>query len=151
MMSLIRWDPFSNMATLQERINRLFEDAFPRTADDDEDLSASAAWRPYADIFETESGVTILVDLPGVDKENVSVEVKENILSIKGNRTCEEGADESQYYRRERRFGSFQRSFGMRGTISPEKIKASFKNGVLKIELAKPEEDKPRQVSVNID
>lgn len=150
-MSLIRWDPFSNIATLQDRINRLFEDAFPRTVDDDEELSAGAAWRPYADIFETESGVTILVDLPGVDKEDVTVEVKENILSITGSRTCEEAVGEDKYYRRERSFGSFKRSFGMRGTIAPEKIKASFKNGVLKIELARPQEEKPRQVSVQID
>jgi HSP20 family protein len=150
-MSLIRWDPFSNIATLQDRINRLFEDAFPRAADDEEDLSAGVAWRPYTDIFETEAGVTILVDLPGVEKEDVSVEVKENILTIKGNRTFKEAVDESKYYRRERSYGSFQRSFGMRGTIAPEKIKASFKNGVLKIELAKPQEEKPRQVSVDID
>jgi HSP20 family protein len=150
-MSLIRWDPFSNIATLQDRINRLFDDAFPRTAGDDDELSAGTAWRPYADIFETESGVTILMDLPGVDKENVSVEVKENILSITGSRACEEEVDESKYYRRERSVGSFKRSFGMRGTIAPDKIKASFKNGVLKIELAKPLEEKPRQVSVQID
>jgi HSP20 family protein len=150
-MSLIGWDPFSNIATLQDRINRLFEDAFPRTADDDEDLSAGAVWRPYTDIFETESGVTLLMDLPGVEKEDVSVEVKENILSISGSRTCKEDADESNYYRRERSYGSFKRSFGMRGAIAPEKIKASFKNGVLKIELTKPQDEKPRQVSVKID
>jgi HSP20 family protein len=150
-MSLIRWDPFSNIATLQDRINRLFEDAFPRTVDDDEDLSASAAWRPYADIFETDSGVTILMDLPGVEKEDVSVEVKENILSITGSRTCEAAVDDNQYYRRERSTGSFKRSFGMRGAVAPDKIRASFKNGVLRIELEKPLEEKPRQVSVKID
>jgi HSP20 family protein len=150
-MSLIRWDPFSNIATLQDRINRLFEDAFPRTGDEDDDLDAGAVWRPHADIFETESGVTILVDLPGVEKEDVTVEVKENILAISGNRTVEETVDESRYYRRERSYGTFRRSFGMRGAIAPEKIKASFKNGVLKIELARPLEEKPRQVSVQID
>jgi HSP20 family protein len=149
-MSLIRWDPFSNIATLQDRINRLFEDAFPR-ADDEEDLSAGAVWRPYADIFETDSGVTILMDLPGVEKEDVSVEVKENILSITGSRTCEAAVDDNQYYRRERSTGSFKRSFGMRGAVAPDKIRASFKNGVLRIELEKPLEEKPRQVSVKID
>ena len=80
-MSMVRWDPFKNIFTLQDRINRLFEDAFPRAADDTEDLPAYA-WRPQADIFETESGVTILLDLPGVDKKDVSVEVKENILRL---------------------------------------------------------------------
>ena len=149
-MSLVRWDPFKNIVTLQDRINRLFEDAFPRAADDAEDLPAYA-WRPLADIFETESGVAILLDLPGVDKKDVSVEVKENILTITGNRDNEKDVDDSSYYRRERTCGAFQRSFAVRGTIAPDKIKASFKNGVLKIELARPEEEKPRQVSVNID
>jgi HSP20 family protein len=149
-MSLVRWDPFKNIVTLQDRINRLFEDAFPRATEEAEDLPAYA-WRPLADIFETESGVTILLDLPGVDKENVSVEVKENILTITGNRSVEKDVDDSSYYRRERTCGSFQRSFAMRSAIAPDKIKASFKSGVLKIELTKPEEEKPRQVSVNID
>jgi HSP20 family protein len=149
-MSLVRWDPFKNIVTLQDRINRLFEDAFPRAGDDAEDLPAFA-WRPLADIFETASGVTILLDLPGVDKTDVSVEVKENILTIKGDRAVEKGVDDSSYYRRERTGGNFQRSFAMRGTIAPDKIKATFKNGVLRIELARPEEEKPRHVSVNID
>jgi HSP20 family protein len=149
-MSLVRWDPFKNIATLQDRINRLFEDAFPRAADDDEDLPA-CAWRPLVDIFETESGVAILVDLPGVSKEDVSVEVKENVLTIKGDRVATEIVDEQNYYRRERICGNFQRSFAMRGVVAPDKIKASFKNGVLKIELPKPVEEKPRQVTVNID
>ncbi len=149
-MSLVRWDPFRNIFTLQDRINRLFEDAFPRAANDAEDLPAFA-WRPLADIFETESGVTILLDLPGVDKTDVCVEVKENILIIKGDRAVEKDVDDSSYYRRERACGSFQRSFAMRGTIAPDNIKATFKNGVLKIELAKPEEEKPKQVSVNIN
>jgi HSP20 family protein len=149
-MSLVRWDPFKNIATLQDRINRLFEDAFPRAADDDEDMPA-CAWRPLVDIFETESGVAILVDLPGVSKEDVSVEVKENVLTIKGDRVATEIVDEQNYYRRERICGNFQRSFAMRGVVAPDKIKASFKNGVLKIELPKPVEEKPRQVTVNID
>ena len=149
MMSIIKWDPFRNIVTLQDRINRLFEDAFPRTADDTEDLPA-CAWRPLADIFETESGITILLDLPGVEKKDVSVEVKENVLSISGERSGEIVVDDSKYFRRERNCGTFQRSFAMRGAIAPDKIKAMFKNGVLKIELAKPEEDKPKQVTVNI-
>ncbi len=149
-MSLVRWDPFKNIATLQDRINRLFEDAFPRGADDDEDLSV-CAWRPLVDIFDTESGVTILMDLPGVGKEDVSVEVKENILTIKGDRSAEQVEDDNRYYRRERICGSFHRSFAMRGVIAPDSIKATFKNGVLKIELPRPEEEKPRQVTVSID
>ena len=148
-MSLVRWDPFRNIATLQDRINRLFDDAFPRPAGSDEDLVC--AWRPLVDIFETENGIVIQVDLPGVTKEDVSVEVKENVLTIQGERKIETQASDDQYYRRERSCGTFQRSFTMRSIIAPDKIKASFKNGVLKIEIPKPEEEKPRQVSVNIE
>jgi HSP20 family protein len=149
-MSLVRWDPLSNIATLQDRINRLFDDAFPKSSEGDEDLSAWA-WRPMVDIFETEAGATIKVDLPGMEKTDVSVEVKENILTIKGDRKTETAVKEDQYYRRERPSGSFQRSFAMRTMIAPDRIKASFKNGVLTIDIPKPEREKPRQVSVNID
>lgn len=149
-MPLVRWDPFRNMATLQDRINRLFEDAFPRNAEGDEDLSASA-WQPAVDIFETENGVTLQVDLPGVNKADVSVEVKENVLTIKGDRKPDPAVADDLYYRRERTFGTFQRSFATQAIIYPDKIKATFKNGVLKIEVPKPQVIKPKQVSVNID
>lgn len=149
-MSMVKWDPFANIATLQGRINRLFEDAFPRGKEEDEDLSAYA-WRPPVDIYDTETGVTIEIDLPGVKKEEVSVEVKENILTIRGDRTPEQVVQEKKYYRRERIYGSFHRSFAMRGVVTPESIKATFKNGVLKIELPRPEQEKPKQVSVSID
>ena len=149
-MSLVRWDPFRNMATLQDRINRLFEDAFPRAAEGDEDLSSSA-WHPLVDIFETEQGLSIQVDLPGVEKADVSVEVKENVLTIRGERKLDQTVADDRYYRRERAFGAFQRSFATQALISPGDIKATFKNGVLKIEIPKPQEVKPKQVSVNID
>ncbi len=149
-MSMVRWDPFRNMATLQDRINRLFDDAFPRTADGDEDLSSSG-WHPLVDIFDTEEGVAIHVDLPGVNKEDVSVEVKENVLTIRGDRKADHTMADDRYYRKERPFGAFQRSFATHTVISPADIKATFKNGVLKIEIPKPQEVKPKQVSVDID
>ena len=149
-MSLVRWDPFRNMATLQDRINRLFDDAFPGTPGGDEDLTASA-WHPQVDIFDTEQGVAIHVDLPGVSKEDVGVEVKENVLTIRGERKADEMVDDDSYYRRERSFGTFQRSFATHAVIAPSDIKATFKNGVLKIEIPKPQEIKPKQVSVDIE
>ncbi len=149
-MSLVRWDPFRNIATLQGRINRLFEDAFPRTTESDEDMSA-CAWRPLVDIFETQEGLVIKVDLPGVTKEDVSVEVKDNILTIQGQRLEESQALDEQYYRRERGCGTFQRSFTLRSAIAPDQIKASFKTGVLSIKIPHPEEENPKQVTVNID
>ncbi len=146
-MTIIRWDPFKNITTLQDRINRLFEDAFPQpqTADD------LCAWRPLVDIYETENGVVIQADLPGVSREEVSLEVKENILILKGERLGDAEAKEEQYYRRERGIGTFHRAFTLRHSIAPETIKASMKNGVLKIEVPKPEQEKPHQVRVTIE
>jgi HSP20 family protein len=139
------------MATLQDRINRLFNDAFPRSAEAGENLAASA-WHPPVDIYETEEGVSIQVDLPGVSKKDVSLEVKENILTIKGERKIDRApVSEDHYYRKERIFGAFQRSFAMDKAIAPDTIKATFKNGVLKIELPKPNEAKPRHISVKIE
>lgn len=149
-MTMVRWDPLRNIATLQDRINRLFDDAFPRGGDEEEDLSV-CAWRPPVDIFETDEGVAVQVDLPGVKKDDVSVEVKNNLLTIQGVREVETDISEERYYRRERTCGTFQRSFALRNPIAPDSIKASFKNGVLTIQIPKPEEDRPRKISVNIE
>lgn len=148
-MAIVRWDPFRNMNTLQDRVNRLFEDAFPRSAEYDQDMVC--AWRPMVDIYETEAGIVIQADLPGVEKEHVSVEVKDNILTIQGERRDDSAAGGENYYRRERTCGSFQRSFTLRSAITPDLIKASFKNGVLKVEIPKPEEEKTKQVTVTIE
>jgi len=149
-MAIIRWDPFRNVATLQDRINRLFEDSFPRSRDIDEDISM-CEWKPSVDIYETEEGIIIKAELPGVNKEDVSVEVKNNILTLKGERFVDKEIDEDKYYRRERCFGTFHRTFTLQNTVLPDKIKAKFRNGVLEIEVPKPEEEKPRQISVNVE
>ncbi len=149
-MAIIRWDPFRNVATLQDRINRLFEDSFPRSRDIDEDISM-CEWKPLVDIYETEEGIVIKAELPGVNKEDVSVEVKNNILTLKGERFVDKEIDEDKYYRRERCFGTFHRTFTLQDTVLPDKIKAKFRNGVLEIEVPKPEEEKPRQISVNVE
>ncbi len=149
-MPMVKWDPFTNIATLQDRINRLFDDAFPRSTGAEEDMP-SFAWRPLVDIYETAEGVRIKVDLPGVRKDDVAVEMKENILTIKGERHIETPDEESQYYRKERPNGPFQRSFAMRTMIAPEQIKAAFKNGVLTVDVPKPREMQPKQVQVSID
>ena len=148
-MAIVRWDPFRNITTLQDRINRLFEDAFPRSPEMEDDLVCS--WRPQVDIYESADGYVIQVDLPGVEKQDVSVEVKENILTISGERKADGPDQEDSYYRRERNCGTFQRSFSLRSLIAPDQIKASFKNGVLKVVIPRPEEEKPKQVAVNID
>ena len=149
-MTLVKWDPFKDVAVLQNRINRLFDDAFPGTRDAEKEMSA-VAWRPSVDIFETSGVLVIRADLPGVNKEDVTVEIKDNELSIKGERKHDPETGEINYYRRERVFGSFSRSFNLEYRVRPENIKARFKNGILEVEIPKPEEEKPKQVSVDIE
>ena len=149
-MTLVRWDPFKEVATLQDRINRLFDDAFPRKGDPEDD-SNPAGWRPAVDIFEAGTTVILEVELPGVIKEDVCVEVKDNILTIKGERKFENDVRGENFYRRERAYGSFRRAFNLHYHVNPEKIRAKFNDGVLRIEVPKPEEEKPKQVTVNVD
>ena len=149
-MTIARWDPFRNAVALQERITRLFEDSFAGQAVPDEDLSL-CAWKPDVDIYASEEAIVIQADLPGLGKEDVSVEVKENIVMIKGERARKPAVQAEDYYRRERSCGSFQRSFSLPHPVAPDKIRARFKNGVLTIDIPKPEEEVPRQVTVSIE
>lgn len=149
-MAIIKWDPLGNIATLQDRINKLFDDSFPRQAHDSEDVPL-CAWTPSVDIYETDRGVIIAADLPGVKKEDVVVEVKDNVMTISGERSADPEFPATNYYRRERLCGNFHRTFTLHAMVLPEQIKAKFKNGVLIVEIPKPEVDKPRQISVDID
>lgn len=150
-MAIIKWDPLGNIATLQGRINKLFEDSFPRQMDEDGGLTL-CAWAPSVDIYETDLGIIVAADLPGVSKEDVMVEVKDNVMTISGERSTDPTEGQTaNYYRRERLCGKFQRTFTLHAMVSPEDIKAKFKNGVLIIEIPKPEVDKPRHISVDIE
>ena len=149
-MTIVRWEPFRGVAALQDRINRAFEDAFPQTRETDDEI-AMCSWRPAVDIHKTEDGIVVQADLPGVKKEDVSVEVKENILIIRGERKTDESIKDENYFRRERCFGSFSRSFTLNDAIHPDKISAKFKDGVLKITIPKPKKTKSKQVTVNVE
>ncbi len=149
-MAIVRWDPFRDVAALQDRINRIFNESFGghRELDDDGGLYD---WRPPVDIYETADGFTLKVELAGVEKEDVSVEVKDNVLTLKGERLLDPAIKDEQYYRKERAFGNFQRSFTLQESIKPEQVKASFKNGILTITVPRPTQEKAKQITVNID
>ena len=149
-MSLVRWDPFRDVVALQDRINRIFDDAFPRNRAGEHDAGL-CAWQPAVDIYETDEAIVVNAELPGVRKEDVSVEVKDNILTIKGERSSDQKIEEESYYRRERCFGTFSRSFSMQHHVNPEKINAKFKDGVLTVAVPKPDNEQSRQVTVNVD
>jgi HSP20 family protein len=149
-MTLVKWDPFKDVEKLQNRINRMFEDSFGHTRDPDDEASL-CAWRPPVDIYETEDGIVLAAELPGVGKKNISVEVKDNILTLKGERKANQNIMEKNFYRQERCYGTFQRSFTLQHNIQPNLIKATFKDGVLEIEIPKPEEEQPKQISVKVE
>jgi len=149
-MAIVRWDPFRDVSALQDRINRIFNESFGRSRDFEDEVSLYD-WRPPVDIYETGEGIVLKIELPGVKKDDVSVEIKDNVLTIKGERLLDPAIEDENYYRKERSFGKFNRSFSLQQLISPDLIKASFKDGVLTVEVPRPEEEKPKQVTVNID
>jgi HSP20 family protein len=149
-MAIAKWDPFRDVAALQDRINRIFNESFGRSREPADEVGLYD-WRPPVDIYETVDGIVLNVELHGVNKDDVSVEVKDNVLTLKGERMLDPKIEDEKYYRRERIFGKFNRSFSLQDPIKPDLIKASFKNGVLTVEIPRPEEEKPKQITVNID
>jgi HSP20 family protein len=149
-MAIVRWDPFRDVAALQERINRIFNESFGRSRDLDDEVSLYD-WNPPVDIYETTDGVILKIELPGIKKEDVSVEIKDNVLTLKGERLIDPNINDENYYRKERSFGKFHRSFSLQDPLKSDLIKASFKDGVLTVEIPRPEEEKPKRITVDID
>lgn len=148
-MAIVRWEPFRNAASLQDRINRMFDDAFSKGRDVAD--HAIGAWQPSVDIYETDNAVVITAELPGVKKDDIEIEVENNILSIKGERKEDHEVSEDNYYRRERVVGRFHRAFTLPVDCNHDAIKANFENGVLRLEIPKPEEKKPKKVAIQVD
>ena len=137
-----------NMMSMQNRLNRMFNDPDWMAGRLDEGM-ARDRWNPVIDLYEKDDQFVIKAELPGVDKDNISVDLKDRTLTISGERSHEKEVKEENYYRQERSFGKFKRAFTLPADVDPDKIKAEFKDGLLKIEVAKPEKEKPRQVTIH--
>jgi HSP20 family protein len=146
MTSITRWDPFQNLASLQDQVNRLFDTSFQGRSDS----SALTAWAPAVDIYETENELVLKADLPDISEKDLDVRIENNMLTIRGERKFEQKVKEDNYLRIERTYGSFSRSFSLPNTVSTEGIKADYRNGVLTVELPKRAESKSKQVKVNV-
>jgi len=146
-MVITRWDPFREFTSLQNRVNSLFQD-YGRS--NQEELTTSGSFVPAVDVYEDEHKVTLKLEVPGVKQEDLDVQVENQTLTVRGQRTFEKEEKEENFQRIERRYGSFSRSFTLPPTISTESVKADYENGVLKIELAKREEAKPKQIKVGV-
>jgi HSP20 family protein len=137
---------FRGQATLQDQINRLFNDAFERT----EQESNLTTWAPAVDIHENEHELVVKADLPGVEPKDLDIRVENNILTIRGERRFEKKVNEDNYLRVERAYGSFSRSFSLANTVNADGIKADYQNGVLTLNVPKREEAKPKQIKVTV-
>src|SRR6202047_2305357 len=146
MSTLNRFEPFRGIATLQDQINRLFNDGIERTGED----SSLTTWTPAVDIYETEHELVVKADLPQVDPKDLDIRVENNILTLRGERKFESKVSEDKYLRVERTYGSFSRSFALANTVNTEAIKAEYQNGVLTLTVPKREEAKPKQIKVNV-
>ncbi len=147
-MNLVRWNPMREMETLHNRINRFFDDSFFPALSLDDDTSLGS-WKPVVDIYENEDTVVVKAELPGVDKKDIKVDLKDGVLTLTGERSHEKEVEKENYCRKERAFGRFHRSFTVPTEIDPDKIKAEFKDGVLTVEIPKPEEQKPKKITVH--
>lgn len=146
MTTITRLQPFRGFSTLQDQVNRIFNE----TVRNQEDESTLTAWAPSVDIFETPNELVVKADLPEVDEKDIDVRVENNLLTIRGERKFDKSVAEDNYLRIERTYGTFSRSFSLPNTVSAEAIRAEYKNGVLTVNLPKREESKPRQVKVNV-
>ena len=146
MATITRWDPFQDVLSLREAMNQLMEESFvrPTTAQNGKNFV------PALDLSETGEGYLVEAALPGVKPEDVEITVENNVLTIKGETRQETDSKERNFHRLERRFGSFQRTIGLPTTVKADAIQASLTNGVLRLEIPKAEEVKPRKISVNV-
>ena len=149
-MATTRWEPFRDLAALQDRVNRIFEDVItrPRRGAEQEDLSAGQ-WSPPVDIFETSESMVIRVEVPGIEPQALEVEIKDNGLIVQGDRKFEE-VQGRNYHRVERPYGTFRRVFSLPMPVRQDQIHAVLKNGVLEITLLKEEKAKPTRVQVEV-
>jgi len=147
MSAIVRFDPFRDMVSLRDRMDRLFEDSLSGIKGGEEDLGF-AGWSPAVDIYETGDSLVIRAEIPGVEKDDVSIEVKDSTLKLRGERKLEKEVKEENYHRMECSYGSFQRIFTLPTSVDQDKISANFKNGMLEVSLPRKEEKKPRQIEI---
>lgn len=145
-MSITRYDPFRDLKTLQDEVNRLFSTNFSRSFG--EEGIARGAWTPTVDIYESKDEIVLEAELPGMNREDFELTIENNVLTLRGERRFEKKDEADNYHRVERAYGAFSRSFTLPQTVSPENVTAEYKNGVLRVVLQKREEVKARRIEI---
>ena len=147
MTMITRWDPFRELSTLQDRMNRLFNDQFGAVTRDE---SLTGAFVPPVDVYEDENTIQVRMEVPGIEEKDIDIRLENQVLVVRGERKFEKEEKEENFHRIERRYGSFTRSFTLPATVNPEDVTADYDKGVLKIRLAKRAEAKPKQIKVSL-
>jgi HSP20 family protein len=147
-MAVVKWDPFRDLVSIQDRMNRLFEQTLSRSRG--EEGVTATTWTPAVDIYETADTIVMKAELPGVAREDIHIQIDGNTLTLKGERRFAKDVQEESYLRIERAYGSFHRSFSLPATVQQEKVRALFKDGVLELTLPKAEDSKPKRISVDV-
>ena len=146
-MSIVRYDPFRDLRTLQEEVNRLFSSNLTRGFG--EEGIGRGAWNPSVDIYENKDQIVLEAELPGMKQDDFELTVENNVITLRGERQFEKKEDSDNYHRVERSYGSFTRSFTLPQTVSAEGATAEYTNGVLRVTLPKREETKARRIQIN--
>jgi len=145
-MNIIKYDPFREMRSLQDEVNRLFASSFSRGGNESDLMRG--AWSPQVDIFENQNEIVLEAELAGLKPEDVSISIENNVLTIHGERRFEKKDEDDNFHRVERSYGAFTRSFTLPPTVQSENANAEFENGILRLTLAKREEAKPRRIEI---
>ena len=148
---MARWEnPFNELMSLQERMNRLFDESMHRGRAGGEEDVRRALWSPVVDIFETEGEIVLKAEVPGVEREDIGVDLDQNRLTLRGERRFSDEVARERYHRIERSYGPFTRSFDLPPSIDQEAIKAEYRNGVLTIRLPKRGESGSKNVEITV-
>lgn len=150
MRNVSTWDPFRDLMNIQERINRVFNESTRDVSTGNDENLGSGTWTPVVDIEEREDAFLIRADLPGVRKEDITIDINNNTLTLKGERKFEGEITKGNYIRVERSYGSFSRSFSLPNNVDAKNIKAKFRDGILELTLPKKEEAKPKKIEIDV-
>jgi HSP20 family protein len=145
-MSVLRWDPFQDLLSLQDEMNRVFNRAAGRSTDTSG--QAARAWAPALDIAERKDAYLVTVELPGVNPDDINVTLENNLLTIQGERRQASESADQQFHRIERAYGSFRRSVSLPSTVQADAIQASYDDGLLRLVVPKAEEAKPKKIAI---
>ena len=145
-MTITRWYPFRDVATLQNRVNSLF-----REMNDGDEPVTAASFVPAVDIYEDAQKVVLKLEVPGIEEKDLDIRVENQTLTVKGERKFEAEEKEQNFHRIERRYGSFFRAFTLPTSVDTENVKAGYQAGVLKLELTKKAEAQPKQIKINVE